>query len=249
MNRPLPKAVLQQVAAPGVSDRYNHISTQEIIVHLEAEGWKVDRAVVAENRIGLEDFARHRVHFRHEERQALSGGVVPEIIVMNSHDGTTSARALLGLYREDSSTTLMVGGAQFAAAARHALDAEEALIADALALGDKFQAVEEIIDDWKCTPMPAEQRDEFARLAAQLRYGDAWMYPVESLLAARRPLDDHDSLWHVFIRLQENMTYGGFKGRSVRGQQVQALPLTGIERDAKFNATLWQLAGEFYEEL
>lgn len=249
MTKRLPAAVLQQVAAPSMSDRYSHISTKEVIVNLESEGWIVDRAIAAEHRGGLQDFARHRVHFRHEDGYMLSGGVVPELVVINSHDGTMSAKAMMGLYREDSSTTLLLGGPEFAAAARHSIDAEEALIQDALALGTKFHAVESTIDDWKSTLLPTDVRDEFAALAAQLRYGDAWMYPTQALLAARRAADDHDTLWHTLIRLQENMTMGGFKGRSVRGQQVQALPLTGIERDAKFNATLWQLAGEYYDEV
>lgn len=249
MRKRLPAAVLQQVAAPMMSDRYTHISTKEVIVNLDAEGWCVDRAVAAEHRGGLAEFARHRVHFRHEDGYMLSGGVVPELIVMNSHDGTMCAKAMMGLFREDSATTIIVGGDDKKAHARHSVSAEEQLIQDALALGEKFHSVEEVIDNWKGVKVKPSVRDELARLAAQLRYGDAWMYPVESLLAPRRDGDRHDTLWHIFTRLQENMTLGGFKGRSVRGQQVQALPLTGIERDAKFNATLWQLTGEFYDEL
>lgn len=249
MKKKLPAAVLQQVAAPTMSDRYTHISTKEVIVNLDSEGWAVNRATAANHRGGLAEFARHRVHFRHEDGYMLSGGVIPELIVMNSHDGTMGARAMMGLYREDSATTLVVGGDLHVAKSRHSIDAEERLIEEALALGEKFHAVEETIDRWKGKKIKAAARDELARLSAQLRYGDAWLYPVDSLLAPRRAVDASDSLWNVFVRLQENMTLGGFKGRSVRGQQVQALPLTGIERDAKFNATMWQLVGEFYEEI
>ena len=237
-------AITQTVPRPGVTRRYEPIVTSELIAQLRPRGWRVRAITVAAPRKADPGFAQHRVAFRHDRGHLLSGGVEPELLVLNSHDGATRARAMMGLWREDSATTLIVGAPEFYAETRHSTAAAETLAHAAAVLGDKFHAVEEVIDAWKGRTLTAAEQVEFARLAGQLRYGDGWTYEPEVLLAARRPTDAGATLWAVTARLQENLVLGGFQGRALSGQQVTALPLTGIERDANFNVDLWKLAGE-----
>lgn len=229
-----------------MSERYGHVDTREIILSMEYNGWAVHRADAAAARNGKPaDFARHRVVFRRPGKK-VAEGLIPELVFINAHDGSSSARFHQGLYRESCANAIIVGGAGAVRRARHSmLDAEGNLITSAMGLIEKFSVVTRDIASWQRKILSEAAQIEFARLGGQLRYGDGWMYDPDTLLAARRAEDEGDSLWAVYARLHENFIRGGFRGRAMSGQAVTALPLSCIERDSKFNSTFWQLASEF----
>lgn len=242
MNKPrLPAAALQSSPSPELSERYGHVDTREIIMNMEYNGWMVHRADAAAARKGSSSYARHRVVFRRPGKE-VAEGLVPEMVFINSHDGTSGARFHQGAYREASALGMIVGATR---RVRHSIEAEGHLITHAMGLIEGFSSVTADIVAWQNKRLSPATQTELARLGGQLRYGDGWMYDDQLLLAARRPEDKGDSLWSTYVRLHENFIRGGFRGRAISGQAVTALPLSCIERDSKFNATLWQLAGEF----
>lgn len=236
----LPAAALQGAPAPALSARYGHVSTREIIMQLEHEGWALHRADAAAPRRGSAAHARHRVVFR-RAGGALPDGLLPELVFINSHDGTSGARLHQGLYRTASAIALLTNDAR---RTRHCIEAEEQILSAAAELA-RFDRVAQEVARWQRKRLSPAAAVELARLGAQLRYGDGWMYDPAALLAARRAEDAGESLWSTYVRLHENFVRGGFRGRAISGQAVTALPLSCIERDSKFNATMWQLAGEF----
>lgn len=98
-----------------VSDKYGFVPTIEVVDMLRAEGFAVVRATQSRTRIpGKEPFTRHMVRLRH--RSLLETGAheeVPEIVLVNSHDGNCSYQFMAGIFRLVCSNGLIVQSADF----------------------------------------------------------------------------------------------------------------------------------------
>ncbi len=239
----LPASVLSTSAAPTTSDRYQFISTAEIINRFAQEGWEPVNATVASPKKRDKAFAKHMVDFRHPDFGEVNGAV-PRIILVNSHDGTTSARVMSGMFRFVCSNGLVVGHTVEQHAVRHYGDAASALIGRMQALAKSTSDIYQQVERWSKKDLTKAQRNEFARFAAQLRWGDAHRFEADDLLALRRAEDDKGDLWSTFNRVQENTVRGGVEGLSRSGRLATSRPLSDIMRGVDYNAKLWQLAEE-----
>lgn len=244
----LPAAVLASHAAPTVSDRYVHLSTADIIQHMAAEGWEVASARAAQPRVRDPLFARHRVDFRRPGATKV-GGIEPRIILINSHDGTSSARALAGYYRFVCSNGLVIGRTEAAATQRHVTAQAAQFVGDIQRMADVMAAAGDAYRRWMDKQLTAAQRTEYARLAGLLRFRDADAFTPATLLERRRAEDDDGTLFAAFNAIQENTTKGGMRGINAAGRRMLSQPLSGIDSDATYNARLWQLTEEYAEAI
>lgn len=242
----LPASALATTAAPNVSERYQFISSNEIIQRFADEGWRVESATVAAPRKRDPLFAKHMIDFRHPDFEAVQGAV-PRIILVNSHDGSSSARVLAGVFRFVCSNGLVVGTTIGKETVRHTGDAAADLIHRMQQLARNTSKIYMRIDSWSKKELSKAQRYEMARFAAQLRWGDAQRFAPEDLLQVRREGDDRGDLWATFNRLQENTVRGGIEGLSRSGRSATSRPLSDISRSVEYNAQLWQLAEEVAE--
>lgn len=242
----LPLSVLADHAAPTMSERYVHVNSREVVELMEQEGFYVAAAKTTAPRSRDPMFARHSIEFRHREAPVVEGAT-PRIIFVNSHDGTTAATAMSGLYRFVCSNGLVIGQTLEQIKQRHAGDAAYELIARMRSLAKNSEQIFTKIEHWSRKQLTTPQRHEFARFAAQLRWGDAAMFEPEEMLKLRRAEDDRGDLWSTFNRLQENTVRGGLIGLSRSGRQATSRPLTDIQRDLSYNAQLWQLTEELAE--
>lgn len=242
----LPASALATTAAPTVSSRYEFISSRDIIDRFANEGWHVATATVAAPRKRDALFAKHMIDFRHPDLQEINGAV-PRIILTNSHDGSSSARVMAGVYRFVCSNGLVVGNTVGKEVVRHTGDAAADLIHRMQQLAKNTSKLYSSIDKWSKKDLTKAQRHEFARFAAQLRWGDAQRFAPEDLLMVRRAEDDRGDLWATFNRVQENTVLGGIEGLSRSGRAATSRPLSDITRSVDYNAQLWQLAEEVAE--
>jgi hypothetical protein len=242
----LPRAVTATTPAPGVSARYQFISSNEIVQRFAQEGWALASATTAAPRKREGAWAKHQLDFRHPELPEINGAV-PRIIVTNSHDGTASARVLAGVFRFVCSNGLVVGNTVGKEVVRHTGDAAADLIHRMQSLAKNTHKLYDSIERWSKKELTKAQRHEFARFAAQLRWGDARRFEVEDLLMVRRAEDDRGDLWATFNRLQENTVRGGIEGLSRSGRAATSRPLSDITRSVDYNAQLWTLAEEIAE--
>ena len=242
----LPLSVLADRPAPKMSERYVHVNSREIVELMEQEGFYVAAAKTTAPRSRDPMFARHSIEFRRHDAPRV-GGTTPRIIFVNSHDGTTAAQAMAGLYRFVCSNGLVIGRTLEQIKQRHAGDAAYELIARMRSLAKNSEQTFTKIEQWSRKQLTTPQRNQFARFAAQLRWGDAAMFEPEEMLRLRRAEDDRGDLWSTFNRLQENTVRGGLVGLSRSGRQATSRPLTDIQRDLAYNAQLWQLTEELAE--
>jgi hypothetical protein len=242
----MPRAALSAAPAPTVSSRYEFISSADIISKFAEEGWRPTHAEVAapRKRDGL--YAKHMIDFRHPDMQEINGAV-PRIVLVNSHDGSSSASVLAGVFRFVCSNGLVVGNTAGKEVVRHTGDAAADLIHRMRQLAKNTGDLYSKIDRWSKIDLSKPQRQEFARFAAQLRWGDAQRFDLDDILQVRREGDDRGDLWTTFNRIQENTVRGGIEGLSRSGRQATSRPLSDITRSVDYNAQLWALAEEVAE--
>ena len=110
------KSVAPSVYSTGpshtVSDKYSFIPTTQIITDLSNEGWEVYDASQRKSRTGGEMFTKHMLRFRNENIP-MTGDIVPEIILTNSHDGRNAFNLHAGLFRLVCSNGLVIADQTF----------------------------------------------------------------------------------------------------------------------------------------
>jgi hypothetical protein len=242
----LPAAALAAAPAPTLSSRYEFIDTRDIVQRVAEEGWQVATATTASPRKRDALFTKHMIDFRHPDFAPVHGAV-PRLIFTNSHDGSSSAKILAGVFRFVCSNGLVVGTTTASETVRHTGDAAADLIHRVQQLARETSKVYSSIDRWSKKDLTRAQRYEFARFAAQLRWGDAQRFAPEDLLMVRRAEDDRGDLWATFNRVQENTVRGGIEGLSRSGRAATSRPLSDITRSVDYNAALWTLAEEVAE--
>lgn len=91
------------------SDRYTYIPTGEVLTALRKEGF--EPFMVCQTRVRQDDrrdFTKHMVRMRHATQ--VNDAEANEIVLLNSHDGTSSYQLLAGLLRFVCSNGLVFGG-------------------------------------------------------------------------------------------------------------------------------------------
>jgi hypothetical protein len=247
MNGPkLPASVMTTTAHPNMSQRYVHVNTHEIITAMKDAGFSVASANASRSRKGDSLYGRHCIDFRLDGAPEFHGAA-PRVLFVNSHDGTTTARAVAGLFKFACSNGLVIGHKTDQLVQRHSGEAARELVERMMQMARKTEDAQRTVEAWSKKQLTTQQRYMFARLAAQLRWGNANMFEPEELLKLRRAEDDLGDLWSTYNRLQENTVRGGLVGLSASGRRATSRPLTDIQRDISYNADLWRLTTELAE--
>ncbi len=87
--------------APGTSEKYSHIPTNQIIQDMEKLGWGVVDAKQVRARKG-EGYQKHLVVFRNNNLiiEGTDGdSAYPQVLLTNSHDGKNAFTFTAGLFR------------------------------------------------------------------------------------------------------------------------------------------------------
>ena len=258
LNNALSHAQIQRVAPSvfatephsRVTDKYGFVPTIELVEAIEEEGWF---PVVARQSVVRDDsrrgFQRHLLRFR-QENPTNVGDSVTELVLLNSHDGSSSFQLDLGLFRLVCSNGMVTpvssaGGMRF----RHGKEVVNSVIEGVYDLVDETPQLAERVDRFSRVALDPGEQDLYARTALALRYGEDWQdkSPVQphALLGARRNADAGDSLWLTMNRVQENLVRGGLRGRSSTGRRVRTRAIHSVHEDVRLNRALWRMTEEF----
>lgn len=253
-NTPLTESQLKHVA-PSIfaaeahisrSERYTYIPTAQILNALRKEGF--EPFSVGQTRVRNEDkreFTKHLIRLRHvTNSNAKVGEEFNEIILLNSHDGSSSYQIMSGVFRLICSNGLVCGNATNDIRIPHKGDVIGRVVEGAYEILDNFKAIDDSKDNMKSLILnPSEQRI-FAGAALELKY-DETEKPIneEQLLRPRRYDDNKSDLWTTFNRVQENIIKGGLLSRTANSRRyTHTRAVTGIDQSIKLNRALWTLA-------
>ena len=233
---------------PKMGERYAFISTAQVLHALRAEGFQPVRAQQAGSRESARaGFTRHVITFRQADAPLIAGEHIPEIVLMNAHDGSAAYRLMVGCFRVVCSNGLIV--AEKSLAAIRVAHVGTRTIAEVVAGTHKLvaalPAVLGQVEDWRSTMLPMEQRLAYARAALAIRYPDR-PSPIEpqQLLGVRRLEDGSADLWITFNRVQEHLVRGGLRGQLPSGRKATTRPVQAVSTSMNLNRALWALTAE-----
>jgi len=237
------------VFAPGAHERlscsYTFVPTARILDALRQAGFQPVEARQTRSRAASPMYARHMIRLRRTlERVALADSV-PELVLLNSHDGTSAYQFRVGIYRAVCTNGLVVSVGVFPAVrVLHRGDVVDELVRGALEMSERFGVLATMVERMERTQLDEAARLEFAAEALALRFPNdrpGAVRPSE-VLKPRRPEDDGHDLWRTYNVLQEALMRGGIVRRSASNRLMHTRRITGIRQDLGLNSALWDLA-------
>lgn len=248
-----------------MSDKYRFVPTIDVVTEMMNKGFVPVAAQQARCRIaGKGEFTRHVLRFRTQEGMNQlaarhtpgvhnfigDGPTVPELVLLNSHDGTSAYKLMLGMFRMVCSNGLIVcSGMIEEVRARHS--GRDGLVREVI--DGSFKIIDQApkavkqIGDWQQRQLTGPQQLAYATAALELR--DVTVKPsAERLLDARRSSDRGADVWTTFNRVQENLVQGGQGVRHTNAAGVRqwrhTRAIKSVNEDTKLNRALWRLTEE-----
>lgn len=252
-------AVFAQQAHSSRGPRYLYVPTIEPLHALLDSGWGVYEASQQRARAADKDpYTKHMLRLRKLEhfdssQVALREGV-PEVILINAHDGTAAYHLRAGFFRFVCSNGLIVGNQIAGFKIRHTITSQttsEVIDGCTRVVTESFPAMLGSMEQFQRITLAPEHQYRLAEVGIKLRYGTTLpKFTVQDVLTPRRPEDEAPTLWNVYNRVQENVVYGGWEQRS-RGYNRRGT-VRAVERVSAvtgINAGLWDAATALAEEL
>jgi hypothetical protein len=229
-------------------ETYKFIPTINIVDALRKEGFLPVYA--SESRVRDESkkgFAKHLLRFRQHDGFSTVGEVKPEIVLLNSHDGTSSYQLSAGLYRLVCSNGLIVADGQIdCVRVRHSGNVVDNVIEGTYKIVTETPKVLEQMEVMRDINLTRAEQVVFADAAKGLRWdADAVNVDSESLLNIRRSSDRSPDLWTTFNILQEKLLKGGVEVQNKETKRSQrAREVKGVSENVRLNKSIWTLAEE-----
>jgi hypothetical protein len=238
----LPEAATDGIKFEKLSDKYDLISTESVVNLMREEGFTVTQTNSLKPRKRDPRMVRHFVRMRHESYLKEINGSVPEILVINANDGSSSLRMEAGMFRFICSNGLIVKSQEIESARiRHVDVTAERVLEEANRVIKSAQEAARRVDIFKDRILNKNELTQFSVLASALWGGRVMPH---TLLESRRPEDNGDDLWRVFNRVQENLIKGGVVGRSPSGRNTRTHGIRAMDNTVKVNMKLWEIAEE-----
>lgn len=258
LRRLVPSAFARQ-PWEGMSSRYRQIPTCEVVQILRERGYFPVKAAQSLSRIeGKGNFTKHLIRFRHAGHLNMAmepGKEIPELVLYNSHDGSSAYRFAAGIFRVVCSNGLCVASHDFGSVSvKHTggRDFENRVIDATYRIASDMPKVVEQIEEWKQIALPAPAQRLYAE-AVHTMLDNPNITPDNLLIAKRiedRPAEDGSrSLWTTFNTVQESVIKGGIRGKTPDGRRTTTRPVKSVERDLKLNKALWIIASKMREAM
>lgn len=226
------------------SSQYVFIPTGTVVAGLRKEGFEPFMVCQSKPRdASKREHTKHMLRFRYAGQ--IDSKEANEIILLNSHDGTSSYQMLSGKFRFVCANGLVCGDTHSDIRIRHKGDIVDNVIEGAFRVLEDFELIDAQMDGMKSLTLNQDEQRAFATAALALKYDtDVAPAPVteQQILKPKRAEDTSNDLWTTFNRVQENMIDGGLHGRTARGRVRETRPVTGIDQSVKLNRALWILS-------
>lgn len=239
------------------SARYTYIPTSTVLDGMRKEGFEPFMVAQSRSRIeGKSEFTKHMVRFRRQGDGYTNEA--PELILVNSHDGTSAYQLIYGMIRFACANG-MVCASSIVSDVRvaHKGDIVRDVIEGAFTVIDQSANVAANVAVMKAIALNPDEQRVYAGAALTARFGtveertnpetgavDAIPVTVEQALTVRRSADVGNDLWTTFNRVQEATVRGGLRYAQLteNGRRNRTRPVTGISQNVALNRALWELA-------
>ncbi|WP_070194446.1 DUF932 domain-containing protein [Escherichia coli] len=200
------------------SEHYAYIPTITVLENLQQEGFQPFFACQTRVRDqSRREYTKHMLRLRRAGQ--ITGQHVPEIILLNSHDGSSSYQMLPGYFRAICTNGLVCGQSLGELRVPHRGNVVDRVIEGAYEVVGVFDRIEEKRDAMQSLVLPPPARQALAQAAL------------------------------TYQTIQENMLKGGISGRSAKGKRIHTRAIHSIDTDIKLNRALWVMAETLLESM
>lgn len=253
-------AVFAEDKAERLTDRYAALKTSDLLPVLRDYGYHPVQAAQKRARKGRHEHSAHLLAFSRAgdiSPDVPGGGVRSEVLVYNSHNGTSGVKLMAGAYRFVCSNGIVRGDGS-SVSVRHTHKAMQDFEAMLRRIIEGVPAMMSTIDALRDRRMSNEEAWNFAEKAVALRwdfmqkayipdnphgsYADA--ITIRQALAHHRAEDNFSDAWSVFNRVQENVLRGNvfIKSLSDKGmRERKARPIASIQEHVSVNQKMFDL--------
>lgn len=235
------------------SDRYAFVPTSVVIDGMRSRGFFPVEARQSSSRIdGKEFFTKHMIRFQSQADICQLGDSLIEMILINSHDGTSRYVLAMGVKRLVCLNGMMVSERLAESfKIRHTGNILDEVASGTEALMIQAPKVANAIKTWRQITLASEEQKALAVAAHSLRFDQgsslAQTVEPERLLSTRRYDDNGDDLWSVFNRIQENVIRGMSRRLVYRRMVPATRGVKSINEDVRLNRAMWTSAEKMAE--
>lgn len=241
--------IFNQEKKETLSKFYVHVSTSTIVKDLENLGWDVFDVKTVKTRKSKLEYTKHLVQLFNQDI-TLNDGHFPTILLTNSHDGSTSVKFEVGIFRLVCSNGLVIKTKDFGTfKTRHRNYSFEILKENILELTNNIPNLIKLVEKFEQKIMSQQEIHNFAKQALLIRLESDKSINLDLLndfITPKRNEDKENNLWNVFNIFQEKLTWGEFSYNHINKKKEivvrKARPIKSFSLDMEMNKKLWELA-------
>jgi len=238
-------AVYADAAHESTSPAYTFLSTQKVLEALSRAGFLPVEASQTATRVRSPLHARHLVRLRRRYETVEIADSIPELILTNSHDGSAAYHLRIGIHRVVCRNGMVCSDGKFSVwRVAHRGDILDELIAAALQMAERFEALAAQVARMERTHLEPTQRLEFAARAATIRYPEGLPHGLDpaKLLVPRRSEDVGEDAWRTLNVVSEHVLRGGIRLLDNGGRRRSTRGISSISSNIRVNTALWEVA-------
>ena len=241
-----------------LTDRYMSLHTSDLIPVMQDYGYSPVQAAQKKSRkVGAEHSAHMLAFARTIDTDFAQGDVRPEIILYNSHDGSSSVKLFAGAFRFICSNGIVAGDG-FQSRLYHnkaAMLGFEDMLRNTV---EVLPAMMERINMLRSVQLSSATAYEMAKRSVATRWDmydaqETGVYATDKtitdLLFVDRNEDNFTDAFTVFNRIQESVIRGKAFVKSLTkatpyGSMRKARPVNSVKENIRINGELWNIAEE-----
>lgn len=243
--REMAPAVFAPSAHEKMSSKYTFVPSEKVLAGLMSVGFVPVEARQTQARSASPLHARHLVRLRRRFETVQMNGAAPEVVFLNSHDGSSTYQLRMGIFRVVCTNGLIVSHGAFPAyCVSHRGNVVDEVVTGALKLSEDFERLAGEVERMEARRLLKDEQIRFAEQALALRYPEpnrVGMQPSQ-LLTCQRVEDLGEDLWTTLNKVQERLLRGGLSRRTSGGRLTRTRRITSIKADVRLNSQLWDLA-------
>lgn len=238
-----------------VKDTYGFIDTKKIIDRFENQGWQLSNAKEVKVRsVNRQGFQKHLLTFRNENFLRIPGlpnhhDSIPELIVENSHDGSSALRIFFGVFRIACLNGIIAGSMLNSMRVIHSQNSIKKLDESIDIMTGNIPDLIEKVGKFSGIELSDEQKMTLAQQSIRLRLERDWQ-KIEDIncyaaLEPKRYNDQSNDAFSVFNVLQEKVIRGGIIYKKVNSENIiekrVSRPVNSVSQSVKLNRGLWNI--------
>ena len=230
-----------------MSDRYSFIPSDQIIDQFHELGWQVTDAKQPKsytrdpaNKKHLVTFQPKDLNLTVSDPRAIDSQVLPQILMTNSSDGSSSLSFAAGLFALICENGLVIQTLDLGSFNQRHMNLGMETVGNAINhITAMVPNLANSIEGMSQKQLTHSEQLLLADQAKEARWGNESTVDSRMLLSPRRVEDTGGDLWTTFNVIQENTIQGGFKSET---QKRVARKLTNMDALQRVNMALWSQA-------